>query len=205
LSPTACYKDLLSTVALKLEEIGFCRKGTNFYLWEHGNCGLVNFQKSGKSMADIILFTVNVGTASGALLEFFGNHAARVPSIEECHWRQRLGFLFPDSSDRWWHIETVTSPSALADEISNALLRLALPAIKKYMSDESLRDLWSSGNAPGITELERLKYLSVLLKLSGSKDALDAIKNTLNTMSEGRPTARMVALHLARLEGTRNG
>ena len=92
------------------------------------------------------------------------------------------------------------SPSAIAHEIICALLRLAIPEMKRYMSDASLMELWASGESPGLTEVEQLKYLSVLLKMTGKADCLDEVKNTLRTISEGRPYAGMVALHLDRLD-----
>ena len=57
MTPTVSFKELLSLVATRIEEAGFHRKGSSFYLREGGNWGVVNFQKSGKSTADAILFT----------------------------------------------------------------------------------------------------------------------------------------------------
>jgi len=200
MTPTVSFKDVLSIVVTRLGEVGFRRKGSSFYLREGSNWGIVNFQKSGKSSADVILFTVNVGTASGALLNFSGLRASEVPRIDQCHWRKRLGFFFSDPSDTWWRIDTMTSPSAVGEEIVDALLKLALPEMKTYMSDASLMELWTSGDSPGLTDVERLRYLSVLLKLKGSVDALNNAKDRLQRMSEGRPSASAVASHLRRLD-----
>jgi len=79
-------------------------------------------------------------------------------------------------------------------------LKLARPEMETYMSDASLMSLWASGDSPGLTEVDRLRFLSVLLKLEGSVDALNNAKDALQRMSEGRPFAGVVALHLRRLD-----
>jgi hypothetical protein len=111
-----------------------------------------------------------------------------------------LGFFSPNPSDTWWRIDTKTSPSAIGKEIVDTLLQLARPEMETHMSDASLMSLWASGDSPGLTEVDRLKFLSVLLKLEGSVDALNNAKDALQRMSEGRPFAGVVALHLRRLD-----
>jgi Domain of unknown function (DUF4304) len=204
MTPTVSFKELLSIMATRLGEAGFRRKGGSFYLREGGNWGVVNFQKSGKSTTDVILFTVNVGIASGVLLNFSGLRESDVPRIDQCHWRKRLGFFFAEPSDTWWRIDATASLSAIAQEIIGALLQLAIPEMKRYLSDASLLELWASGVSPGLTEVERLKYLSVLLKMTGKAGFLDEVRNTLRTISKGRPYAGMVALHLDRLDKVRH-
>jgi hypothetical protein len=154
---------MLSTVARRLGAAGFRRKGNRFYLREASNWGIVSFQKSDRSTAEIILFTVNVGAALGVLLNFSGLRESEVPNIEQCQWRKRLGFFFPTPSDTWWRIDAMTSPIAAGEEFLDALLTLALPQMKEFMVDANLKELWASGESPGLTEVERLKHLSVLL------------------------------------------
>ena len=76
--------------------------------------------------------------------------------------------------------------------------------MKVYMLDASLVALWSSGESPGLTDMERLKYLTTLLKLEGSVDALNDAAERLERMSEGRPSANAVASHLHRLNNMHN-
>jgi hypothetical protein len=203
--PADSFKELLSIVARRLVEADFRRKGNTFYLRQADNWGIVNFQKSGKSTAEVILLTVNIGAALGVLLEFSGIRASDLPCIDECQWRKRLGFFSPEPSDTWWRIDATTSPTVVGAEILDALLRLAVPEMKKFMSDANLRALWASGEAPGLTEVERLKHLSVLLKLAAtSTDALDDARTALQTVSDGRPSAAAVAVHLMRLDKLHN-
>jgi hypothetical protein len=201
MNPVVSLKEILSIVELRLGEIGLRRKGNTFYLRKADNWGIVNFQKSGKSTARVILLTVNVGVALGILTEFFGHQATQVPSIDRCQWRKRLGFFLPKPSDTWWRIDATTRPTAIAEEILDALLKLAFPEMKKFMADANLRELWASGDAPGLTEVERLKCLSLLLKLTGAgPDALDGVRSALQRASDGGPSAAAIALHLSRLD-----
>jgi hypothetical protein len=36
-------------------------------------------------------------------------------SVNQCQWRKRLGFLFPNPSDTWWRIDTKTSSTAIGE------------------------------------------------------------------------------------------
>ena len=200
MSPALSFTELLSIAAKSLGQVGFRRNGNSFHVHEGNNWGIVNFQKSSKSTPDLLLFTVNVGTASGVLLKFSGFPKSEVPGIDQCHWRKRLGFFFVEPSDTWWRIDATASSSAIGQEIIHALVQLAIPEMKRYMSDPSLQELWASGESPGLTEVERLKYLSVLLKMTGKADSLNEVRNRLRTISEGRPYAGTVALHLDRLD-----
>jgi hypothetical protein len=199
MAATFSFNELLFLVARRLAEVGFRRSGNSFYLREGSNWGFVNFQKSSKSTADLILFTVNVGTASGALLNFSGLRTLGVPKPDQWHWRKRLGFFFPNPADTWWRIDATTSPSAVGEEILDALVKLALPALRTYISDARLVELWTSGDSPGLTEVDRLRYLSVLLKLEGSVEALNNTKDRLQQIADGRPFAGAVASYLRRL------
>jgi hypothetical protein len=69
----------------------------------------------------------------------------------------------------------------------------------RYISDASLQELWSSGQSTGLTELERLKYLSVLFKMSGATGSLEQVRASLEEMSSGSPVAGAIALHLDKM------
>jgi hypothetical protein len=115
--------------------------------------------------------------------------------------RKRLGFFLPKPSDTWWRIDATTRPTAIAEEILDALVKLANPEMKKFMVDAHLRELWASGDAPGLTEVERLKCLSLLLKPTGAgSDALEGVKSALQRACDGGPSAAAIALHLSRLD-----
>lgn len=195
------YKELIKEIGRLLKAKGFSRKGNCFYLQHGYNWGLLDFQKSRKSTADEVSFTINLGVCSGRLLEFFSQHSLeRKPSIGACQWRERVGFLLPQCRDKWWIVRDIEPPGSLMDELKGCLVGVAIPAIEQHLSDEQLCDEWSSGRSPGLTDIQRLVNLSVLLKVSGAGSALRDVLNELEVKAAGKPTASMVKQHLRNLE-----
>lgn len=195
------YKALIKEISALLKEKDFSRKGTCFYIRQDANWGLLDFQKSRKSTADEVLFTINLGVCSGRLLEFFSpDLLTQKPSIETCHWRERLGFLLPDRQDKWWVIKATEPHNSVVDELKGCLVQAAIPAIERRLSDEQLCSEWLGEKSPGLTDIQRLINLSVLLKAAGAVSSLREILKELETKSVGKPTAFMVKQHLQHLE-----
>jgi hypothetical protein len=202
------YKELIKAISFLLKEKGFSRKGSCFYLRQGNNWGLLNFQKSRKSTSSEALFTINIGVCSGRLLKFFSpDLLEQKPSIDACHWRERVGFLLPERQDKWWVIQASEPFDSLADELRVCLVYVAIPAIEQHLSDDQLSSEWLSGKSPGLTDIQRLINLSVLLKAAGADSALREVRKELKEKSEGRPAALMVKQHLDNLEqvGSNNG
>lgn len=126
-----------------------------------GNVAVIEFQKSSKSSADAILFTINVGIICGRLLEAERSLPKKV-GIVDAHIRQRIGMLLSDRSDKWWAIEPRSDARSLAEEISRLIERDVVPYLDRYLDDKALVALWESGQSPGLTEIQRLKYLTRL-------------------------------------------
>jgi len=184
-----------------LKQYGYRRKALTFHLSRHGNWGVLNFQKSRKSTSEVIYFTLNLGVASAKLLVFSGSRFAEAaPALEDCHWRERLGFLLPEHQDKWWTIDANSSVPQLADEFRRHLQGFAVPTIEKYIADEALRDLWLSGASPGLTEVQRLMNLSVLLGSTEQSELLSSVLGELERVSRGKPTAAIVYRHIQRLK-----
>jgi hypothetical protein len=202
------YKELFKEIGSFLKTKGFSRKGNCFYFRQGNNWGLLDFQKSRKSTAEEISFTINLGICSGKLQEFFSpDSLEQKPSIEACQWRERVGFLLPEHQDKWWLVRDVGPLASLVDELKGCLVRMVIPAIEQHLSDDLLCVEWSSGKSPGLTDIQRLMNLSVLLKVSGAANTLYDVMQELEVKSTGKPTASMVKQHLRRLEqvGSCNG
>lgn len=196
------FRELVTKmIASCLKGRGFSRKGLTFYINQHENYGLINFQKSTKSNSDVVIFTVTVGVVSRRLLRFFSSEQRSANLlVDDCHWRERLGFLLPSRQDKWWTIDANTSITYLAEEISDYITALAIPKLNEYVRDESLRDLWLSGHSPGLTNFQRLMNLSVMIKALGPMNRLELVVNELQQSVEGTPTAFVAKAHLQRLE-----
>ena len=155
------YEGVLRSVDSLLKSRGFKRRGQVFRLFSDGNCGIVEFQKSDKSSEDRLMFTINLGVVSGELLGADPATEKSLGSID-AHLRQRVGMLMPDRPDKWWVLESSTNAEALADELTNLLSERAVPFIQEYLSTDSLIALWEAGQSPGLTAVQRDRYLSAL-------------------------------------------
>jgi Domain of unknown function (DUF4304) len=195
------YGLLLAGLTNELKGRGFSRQGSSFYLRKGNNWGLINFQKSTKSTADSILFTVNLGVASERLRRFFSGQKAELPGVSACHWSMRLGFL-QAGRDKWWTVDRGTVLDLVEEEIRHLLLERGIPEIEKHVDDASLRDLWLAGRSPGLTEIQRLMNLVVVLEAIGPTDALEVNIEKLREKTANKPTAGRVTWLLSRMRNT---
>lgn len=182
-----------------LKKAGLARAGSTYFLNQEGNWGLIAFQRSARSTSREIVFTVNLGVASARLLAFEGSDASQRPRIEKCHWQERLGFLMPEPRDRWWVLKEQTDVLALGKEILTAIETNGIPAVRRLIRDQDLRNLWLSGASPGLTDIQRLKSLSVLLKALGPDELLKETIQSLEELSQGKPTAGIARYHIDKL------
>lgn len=195
------YTALIKNIGEYLKGFGFKKKGYTFHFKIDENWVLINFQKSRKSSSERVEFTVNVGIASGVLLEFFTDNCSTFPTIENVHLRYRLSHFIDGTDDRWWEVDQSTDLSLLANEQINVINASCIDDIKKLALDQSLIDLWQSGKSPGLTEVQRLLHLTALLFKKGKSEQYSLIKNELLEKVKGKSTAMLVKTHLKNLEG----
>lgn len=93
------YKILISEISDLLKKIGFRKSGDAFYYSKENNIGLIEFQKSRSSIATSTSFTINLGVYSSALHIFDNRDLKSKPTMSDCHWRERIGFLLPVLGD----------------------------------------------------------------------------------------------------------
>jgi hypothetical protein len=179
------FIELLASIEAHLKQRGFARRGTVFFREQFGNLGLIVLQKSQKTDAEAVIFTINVGVVSSRLALFFSAppKANHLPEPSEWHWRQRLGFLLPEGQDKWWTLGPGSNVQQIGDEIQ-AALDLAVLEIEKHIKDESLRDLWLAGRSPGLTEVQRLKNLLVLVNALGPEERVASTLEDLRRVSK---------------------
>lgn len=160
----------------RLAAHGFAKRGQTFYLFDHGNWGLINFQRGRSAAPGATEFTVNLGIASARLSRRRdAEWRTWRPAEYECDWRMRLGHLMAPARDKWWTITASTNLDELAGELLDPIETLAVPEIRRFISDEALRDLWLSGRSPGLTNAQRLSRLAILLRALGPAELLPTI------------------------------
>ncbi|WP_175672661.1 DUF4304 domain-containing protein [Burkholderia ambifaria] len=198
---TEGYKNLISRVAPFLKERGFSKRADCFQFERAGNWGVIDFQKSRKSNAGEVIFTINLGVCSGSLLEFFRPGVlVQKPKIEDCHWRERVGFFLPEKTDKWWRISDRVLSDNFIHEIVSCLGACVIPEIISHISDENLCAEWMQGKSPGLTKIQRLINLSVLLKKLNKGEDLTNVIREMEVLSAGASTELLVKGHIRNLE-----
>jgi hypothetical protein len=200
MSAQAMFDALLNSVLKPdLQGRGFRAQDGIFVAQIGSNLLMIEPQKSTKSTVDRILFTFNLKVISGRLATLVDECEPVRTSCPFTHWRQRLGGLLPSPGDHWWGVSEAVPGDAAA-----ALMGLGVPAVLSVGSDESLRDLWLTGRAPGLSELQRLIYLSTLLAIIGPVDELSDCIQRLEAVERNAPTRDRVDRHLRLLTVLRN-
>ncbi len=193
-----CYKVLLSNLKDFLKIKGFSKKGDSFYISNHDNWGIINFQKSTSNSVEMKSFTINIGVFSTKIEAFMGTYDAKKISVWDCHWRNRIGLFLPEKKDYWWKIDSQTSIEVLYNEIVNIIDAIIIPNLNKYLSDENIKSNWLDGNSDGVTELQRYLYLTILLKLSGDP-LIYSVVDELRAYAKGRPFEYTAKEHIIKL------
>jgi hypothetical protein len=192
------YKILITKIAFFLNASGYKKIGGNFYYKEENNIGIINFQKSKDSTSASTLFTVNLGVYSEALKVFDNFDIKSKPSIADCHWRKRIGYLMAGKQDYWWEINDAKLSSNLITEIIFLLKETAIPEIQRHISDKSLEQYWTEGNADGLTEQQMYLYLIGLLKIYNKPNLHNKV-DELIVKSNGKPFYNNVKENLLKL------
>jgi hypothetical protein len=76
--------------------------------------------------------------------------------------RLRIGEFLPEHPDKWWGLTKTTESASLILELSNLILEKAVPFIKTHLDTSAVIALWESGRCPGITDTQRIRFLSRL-------------------------------------------
>ncbi|HAM99262.1 MAG TPA: hypothetical protein DCQ26_11705 [Marinilabiliales bacterium] len=193
------FKELIKTLTPLLKQMGFNKKGNNFYLELGENYGIVNFQKSRESTKEVVLFTANFGVYSSVLGQFGYNDSVK-PEVEQCHWQSRVGSFMPGSPDYWWKVNISDNLSGIASNVIETVQSIIVPEINKRLSDEGLINCWLNEDFAGTTEIGRFKYLTVLLKKKGDLNTLNQVVDAFMQQSKGKPNASRALEHLKEIE-----
>lgn len=148
-----------------LSDAGFRKRGHLFCRHHEDAVWVIQAQSSSFSSALGLKMTVNLGVHIPALhhvLAYYDRPAPAWPTPPECQFRERLGFLMPEHTDRWWTVATDQAATALGRELAQLLLHYGLPALQPVGTAARLRIYWESGRSNGITKFLAERYLAAL-------------------------------------------
>lgn len=150
-----------SRIKSLLQPHGFRQRGNNWYALRNDTLLLIQLQKSVDNTRNRQALTVNLGVYSQTLAGIMGDTAG-CSTATDCHWYLRLGRVLPEPSDEWWEVISDEDAALIGDDIAQALEAYGLPALEQVSSTDRLIELWQQGRSPGVTALQRAKYLAAL-------------------------------------------
>lgn len=192
---------ITSDVTPLLKGRGFPRSGLSFVSRRGDNWAIVRLQQSSRSTDAQVWFTATLGVWSYRVTAVEDSRAAQMrPSIQDCHWTCRLGELLPDATDYWWSFVGTAADDETGQSVLTLLGAEGLPLLDSMSNDERLCELWLSGQGPGLTALQRLKYLSALLVSLRREAELGTVIQQLEHVASGKPAEAGVRSYIKRLE-----
>lgn len=125
----------------RLKALGFTGSGTTF-VWPSTSCfSQLGIQRSQFSNRDALTFTINVTSADRSAWDLARESRPHLPAKPSPNtfygthaWQTRIGKLFPDGEDKWWTVEADQDWQSVADEVVDAVIRHALPELRRRSS-----------------------------------------------------------------------
>lgn len=136
------FRRMMQTeVAPALRNLGFKGSGHSFMWPSDTHWAQLGFQKSTRSDARKVVFTVNVSVVEkGAWDEERARHpdlGGERPAPNTTYgppaWTERIGFLLPTRKDLWWSVKAGASTTRSAGEVVAAIREYALPEIARQI------------------------------------------------------------------------
>lgn len=199
MSATTALNKFAQELDGRLLSLGFVLRNRVFIVRRNENVGLIHIQKSIKSTASMATFTINLGVWCKRLAALIPRSTTRdIPDIDDCHWRERVGFVRSERSDVWWTVESAQDARRLAIEVA-PLIGAAAMEVLRLLDDGALRDELLQGRAPGLTEMQRLMYVTALLAELGPIEQFERSVEELKREVEGKPSEAMILRFIERL------
>lgn len=161
-----------------LKSAGFRKKGHHFFRTLTDASCHINFQSSQWNTSDQARFTINLWVYLPAIAVADGDMVIEDASKRRFgHCEIRLGFLLPESGDRWWEVSSPTEVAQTADEVRSAIEQYAIPYLHKAATLEGVAEL--SGYLPGKSGFPTHINAIALRLLGREQDAAD-VERALN-------------------------
>jgi len=136
------FKELLkNSVAPALRENGLKGSGQAYSIKSDEYWALIGLQKSMYSDSQGLKFTINVYVVSKKQWEEGRNKYSYFPqkpsanTMWQVGWSERIGTLMPSRLDHWWEYNNQTNDGELAQQVVEAILEYAVPAMQSKMQN----------------------------------------------------------------------
>ena len=157
--PGATLLNIARIVGTRLSAHGFSRRGLTLLKRASETTALIGLQSSTGSSSQRLKFTVNVGIKFEYLLS---EREKKSTSVWDSHLRWRLGQLLAQPNVTWCETPPGDNMLALGNDMALLIEETALPCINRYLDPRAAFALWESGQSPGLTDLQRVRFLERL-------------------------------------------
>lgn len=113
---------------------------------------LIQLQAASDNSSSSARFTANVAVWVPSL------SSEPTPSVDNAHWRMRLGELCPERSDLWWQADDFPMADEAARDIAARIDAFAIPALQQFQGTRDLMKLWKNGQSPGLTGVQADRF-----------------------------------------------
>jgi hypothetical protein len=118
------YDDMVASfMAPELRARGFRKRRNAFSRPTDDGWTLIDFRASQFGTRNDVSFTINLGVIFAELQATDEGS----PSLGRAHIRQRIGRLLDGSGDLWWKLDSGSDFTAVAAEVTDAVLHAAIP------------------------------------------------------------------------------
>jgi hypothetical protein len=193
------FQLVLDRLAQLLLSQDYRQRGKRFYRATDDGWLIIDVQRSSTNDRNNRRFTINLGAASKRLDYAQSRTSQRgLRSMEDCHWRTRIGYVMPLNEDHWWELTRDTAVEGISNDVVRVMEKWGLPALDSVTTDEQLRDIWLRKGSPGLTDVQRLFNLLVLVAELGPPDKLDEVAASLASATRGKPSEHDANAAIAR-------
>lgn len=151
-----------------LKPLGFHKRNLTFLREANGVVQIISLQKSTSSTNAIVKVTANAGLWLCELAPVRAGVPDK-PDLWAAHWQVRVGTLSPEKDDLWWSVRSDDEACAVGADLAERIVSHVLPEMQRLSSRDAIIQLWQSGASPGLTGLERDRFLAKLLGQSADQ------------------------------------
>jgi hypothetical protein len=188
-------KGALTHVKRALKQRGFASRGTTFYRTsDQGNTVALSVQKSRHSSDAEAQITINYWVYCVRIGEKLEDDPSWALDVAMAHWRRRLA---EGGREKWLHVKATDH----VEETATAILRgieEVFDDLVAHSTDEALVEAWLAGSSPGLTKMQRLTFLSVLLSELGPTKRVEDVVGELRRLVSGTVHESLIEGRLAR-------
>ena len=184
-----------------LKSEGFRKSGRTFYRRKGEMIQVVYFPTSWLNTPDEAQFSVNLDVVLPYYHEkWTGQPLPKNPSSAAAICSQRLGFLLPEGTDKWWIVTPSMDYAPLSRELAELIRSMGLPYLDKAADLHFLREsLGSEKHFPGMLQSQPLAF-AILLCYLGRKDVARSVLDATRSSNRFDGFGETIDLIQSRLE-----